>query len=114
MKPEKFADRLKALSQDAAEEGESIRPASLAQFLDFFQTHADLGIPKITLTPDGTLRIRWLYDRGDFFAVEFTGRATAKIAAEISGTAAQKVSHFTTTPLGNIVSFAKDIGVRFA
>jgi len=51
-----IADRITALHRDALVDDEHILPASLDQFTDFFLAHPELGLPNITLTPDGTLR----------------------------------------------------------
>jgi len=59
-----IADRITALHRDAIAEGDRILPESLNQLKDFFLKYPDLGIPKITLTPDCTLRVRWIHGHG--------------------------------------------------
>ena len=51
-----IADRITALHRDAIAEGDHISPGSLKQLKDFFLAHPEPAFPKITLTPDGTLR----------------------------------------------------------
>jgi hypothetical protein len=77
-----IADRLTALHRDALAEDERILPDSITQFRDFFLQHRDLGFPKITLTPDGTIRVRWIHGAQNFIAIEFTGKVV-KLIAEI-------------------------------
>jgi hypothetical protein len=55
-----IADRLVTLSKDASDEGVSILADSTKQFAEFFLTHRNLALPKITVTPDATLRVRWI------------------------------------------------------
>ena len=69
-----IAARIIALYRDALAEDERILYASLRQFADFFLEHPDLSLPRITLTPDGTLRARWIQGAGSFTAIEFTGK----------------------------------------
>jgi hypothetical protein len=61
-----ITDRITALYRDAIAEDEPILAGSLGQFTNFFLTHPDLGLPKITLTPDGTLRARWIHGPANF------------------------------------------------
>jgi hypothetical protein len=77
----KIAERITALYRDALADGERIGRTSLGQFTDFFLTHPDLGLPKITLTPDGTLRARWIHGPENFVAIEFTGGLLVKLVA---------------------------------
>lgn len=70
---QQIAARIIALYWDAVAEDECIRYASIEQLVDFFLGHPDESLPKITLTPDGTLRARWTQDSGSFTAMEFTG-----------------------------------------
>jgi hypothetical protein len=78
-----IAERITALHRDAIAEDECILPDSLRQFTAFFLKHRDLGLPKVTLTPDSTLRARWIHGAGNFLAIEFTGQPLVKLVAEI-------------------------------
>jgi hypothetical protein len=109
-----IAERITALHRDALADDERIRAGSLAQFTQFFLAHSDLGLPKLTLTPDGTLRARWIHGPGDFVAVEFTGRPTAKLVAEIPREGGLTATHFDSEPVKNIVSVARAIGASFS
>ena len=77
-----IAERITALHRDAIAEDELISLRSLCQVREFLLAHPKPGIPKITLTPDGTLRLRWIYGPGSFVAVEFSGGPLAKLVAE--------------------------------
>jgi hypothetical protein len=103
-----IAGRLTALYRDALEEEETIRPGSIAQFKQFFLNNKDVGFPRITLTPDGTLRVRWIQGEENFVAIEFTRKPEAKLVAEIPGLVPPM--HFGTEPLDNIVAVARDLG----
>jgi len=105
-----IADRLNMLEIDAAEEGEDILAGSVSQFRDFFLMHPRLGFPKITLTPDGTLRVRWIHGEGHFFAVEFTGKPLLKLVAEVPRKQGVIAQHFSSEPIENVVAFAQAIG----
>lgn len=74
-----IAARVIALSRDALAEDERILSVSLCQFTQFFLSHPDLGLPKITLTPNGTLRVRWMQGTGNYVAIEFTGRPLVQL-----------------------------------
>jgi hypothetical protein len=114
LRDRQIAERLTALYRDALEEDEIIRPASITQFKDFFLAHPDLGFPKITLTPDGTLRARWIQGKGNFVAIEFTGDPNAKLVAEIPRANSLTATHFASEPLENIVAVAQAMGASFA
>jgi hypothetical protein len=109
----KIADRITALYRDALADGERIVRTSLGQFTDFFLAHPDLGLPKITLTPDGTLRARWVHGPENFVAIEFTGEPLAKLVAEIPRDDSLTAPHFASEPLKSIVSVARAIGASF-
>jgi hypothetical protein len=108
-----IAVRITALHRDAIAEDERILPESLAQFAGFFLNHRDLGIPKITLTPDGTLRARWIHGQGNFVAIEFTGQPLAKLVAELPREKSLTATHFSSEPVDGIVSIARAIGASF-
>jgi hypothetical protein len=109
-----IAERLTTLYRAAVEEDESIRPASISRFKEFFLDHPELGLPRITLTPDGTLRARWIQGTGNFVAIEFTGEQSAKLAAEIPRDNGLTATHFGSEPLANIVPVARGMGASFA
>jgi hypothetical protein len=109
-----IAERLTALYRAALEEDEAVRPASIAQFRAFFLEHPALALPKITLTPDGTLRARWIKGPGNFVAIEFTGEPNGKLVAEIPRANDLTATHFGSEPLENIVEVAQGMGASFA
>jgi hypothetical protein len=106
-----IADRLIALEMDAVEEGEEILAGSVIQFRDFFLMHRQLGLPKITLTPDGTLRVRWIRGEGNFFAIEFTGKPLLKLVAEAPRKPGVIANHFSSEPIERVIEFALAIGI---
>jgi hypothetical protein len=109
-----IAERITTIHRDSLAEGERIIPASIAQFAQFFLAHSDLGLPKITLTPDGTLRARWIHGPGNFVAIEFTGVPLAKLVAEVPRDRGLTAPHFASEPLNDIVPVARAIGASFA
>lgn len=109
-----IAKRLIELYKDAEQEGERILAPSLTQFGEFFLENSDGGVPKITLTPDGTLRARWIQGAGNFFAIEFTGRPLVKLAAEVPRADGINAQHFSSDTIENAVTFALAIGASFA
>ena len=109
-----IADRIKVLHRDAMAEDERILPASLSQFANFFLEQPVLGLPKITLTPDGTLRARWIGGPNSFVAIEFTGEPLAKLVAEIPREDNLTATYFSSEPLKNILSVARAIGASFS
>lgn len=106
---QQIAKRLSVLWRDAVEEGEEILAGSVSQFRDFFLMHNQLGLPKITLTPDGTLRVRWIHGVGHFFAIEFTGKPLVKLVAEVPRKQGLIAQHFSSEPIENVVAFAQAI-----
>jgi hypothetical protein len=109
-----IATRIIALYRDALSEDERILSASLRQFTDFFLAHPDLGLPRITLTPDGTLRVRWIQGAGNFVAIEFTGKPLAKLVAEIPREDELTAQYLSAEPISHIVLYARAIGASFA
>lgn len=109
-----IANRITTLHREAIAEGDHISPVSLSQLKDFFLTYPELGIPKITLTPDGTLRTRWIHGPGSFVAIEFTGEPLAKLVAEIPRDNGLTARHFSTEPVRSILLIARAIGASFA
>jgi hypothetical protein len=107
----RIADRITTLYRDALAEGEHIYQASLNQFTEFFLSNKDLGFPRITLTPDETLRARWIQGKDNFVAIEFTGEPDAKLVAEIPGLVPPM--HFSRQPLENVLAVAKAMGGSF-
>jgi len=102
----RIADRLTRLHHDALAEGESIRSASVEQFTDFFLHERGFGFPRITLTPDGALRVRWIAGVGNFTAIEFLGGGLVRFVAEIprNGSTAQYYVIELTTRVAQLVS----------
>ncbi len=106
----KIADRVTSLYQDALAEDECVRPESLNQFRDFFLEHSDIGLPKITLTPDGTLRARWIHGPGSFVAIEFVGGQLVKLVAETPRADGVVARYFGSESVRNLLSVVSDIG----
>lgn len=111
---QQIVKRLGVLWRDAVEEGEEILPGSVSQFRDFFLMHTQLGLPKVTLTPDGTLRVRWIRGEGHFFAIEFTGKPLLKLVAEVPRKPGVIANHFSSEPIETVIAFAQAIGVSLA
>jgi hypothetical protein len=109
-----IADRITALHRDAIAEDERIVPDSLAQFTSFFLEHGELGLPKITLTPNGLLRARWIHGPGDFVAIEFTGKPLVKLIAELPRGNDLTAQHFSSEHIDKILSIAQSIGLSLA
>lgn len=105
-----IAERITELHRDVLAEGEQILPSSLVQFTDFFLVHPNLGFPRITMTPDGTLRARWIRDREDFVAIEFTGSPLVKLVAEIPRAEGQTAAYFASESINSVVQFSHAIG----
>ena len=76
--------------------------------------HRQLGLPKITLTPDGALRARWIRGEGHFFAIEFTGKPLLKLVAEVPRKPGVIANHFSSEPIERVTTFAQAIGVSLA
>jgi hypothetical protein len=106
-----IAERIIALYRDALEEEERIYPPSLRQFTEFFLTNKDLGYPIITLTPNETLRVRWIRSKDEFVAIEFTGERDAKLVAEIPGLVPPM--HFSRQSVADVVEVVRAIGGSF-
>jgi hypothetical protein len=111
---QQIAERLSVLWRDAVEEGEEILAVSVSQFRDFFLMHHQLGLPKITLTPDGTLRVQWIHGAGQFFAIEFTGKPLLKLVAEVPRKQGVIAQHFSSEPIESVFAFAQAIGASLA
>ena len=107
-----IAGRITTLYRAALEDDEQILPASLNQFTRFFLANKDLGFPRITLTPDSTIRVRWIRGEGDFVAIEFTGESDAKLVTEIPGLVPRM--RFSREPLANIIEAVQAMGGSFA
>ena len=89
-------------------------PDSIKQFADFFLTHFDPGMPKITLTPDGTLRARWIHGQNDFASIEFTGKQTVRFVAEIPRARGLTARYFSSEPIENLLPVAIALGSSFS
>ena len=109
-----IADRITALYRDALADDEHILPASLNQFTNFFLKHPELAVPKITLTPDRTLRARWIHGSNQFVAIEFTGEQHAKLVAEILREDGLIATYFASEPIKNIVKAVRALGASLA
>ena len=110
----KIAERITALYRDALAEDERILSASLRQFTDFFLIHPELTLPKITLTPDGTLRARWIKGAENFTAIEFTGEQVVKLVAEIPREGGLPAQYFCRESVERILSVANAIGASLS
>jgi hypothetical protein len=108
-----IADRITTLFRDALAEDSQILPESLAQFTAFFLNNAELKLPKITLTPDGTLRARWIHGSEDFIAIEFKGGRIVRLVAEVPRTGGETASYFATEPVNTVVKAGRSIGATF-
>lgn len=105
-----IAERLTALYRDALSEDETLRADSVVQLARFFLQNPGLGMPKITLTPDGTVRARWIRSSTDFAAIEFTGMPIVKFVAEIPRQDGLTAHYFSGEPMENVVRAARAIG----
>lgn len=110
----RIAGRLTTLYQDAIMESQSMLPDSIKQFADFFLTHSDPGMPKITLTPDGTLRARWIHGQNDFASIEFTGKQVVRFVAEIPRARGLTARYFSSEPIENVLPAAIALGSSFS
>jgi hypothetical protein len=110
----RIADRLTTLYQDALSEGQSLLPDSIKQFVEFFLSHNDLGMPKITLTPDGTVRARWIHGKSNFAAIEFTGRQAVKFVAEIPRARGVTARYFSSESIESVLPAAIALGSSFS
>lgn len=108
-----IADRLTVLCHDALEEDEQINQESAVQFIKFFLRNPGSELPRITLTPDGTLRARWIYSKNQFFALEFTGDPYLKMVFLLSK-ASNKTSQPTvlSAPIDEIPVIAAQNGAK--
>lgn len=109
-----IATRIISLYRDALAEEERMLSASLRQFTAFFLAYPDLSLPKITLTPDGTLRARWIQSAGRFTAIEFVGGEVAKLVAEIPREEGVTAQHFIREHMKHIIEVARAIGAQFS
>jgi hypothetical protein len=105
-----LADRLSALHRDAIADDESVLEDSIRQFAAFFVTHSNLTLPKITLTPNGTIRVRWIQGTEHFIAIEFTGKPVTKMVAEIPRGGGVTAQYFISETLDNLEKTARAIG----
>jgi hypothetical protein len=108
----RIAERLTLLYRDAVAEGEKIQTGSVMQFAEFFIAHDWMRIPKVTLTPDGTIRVRWIAGKGNFIAIEFTGAELVKVVAEVPRGDGH-AQYFANEDIKRVARFGRDIGARF-
>ncbi len=106
----KIADRITALYRIVQEEGESISPRSLRQFTDFVLEHPQLDLPKITVSPEGMLRTRWISGPSNFVAIEFTGEPLVKLVAEIPRGEGQTATYFATERIDTVIPIGRLMG----
>jgi hypothetical protein len=108
-----IATRIIALYRDALAEDECILLASLRQFTKFFLKHREPSLPRIILTPNGTLRVRWIQSTGSFVAIEFTGKPLVQLVAEIPRAGGETARYFSEELVDEVVSYARAIGASF-
>ncbi|SRR5579883_1486217 len=109
----RIAQRLKTLYRDALADNEDIVSESIDQFRDFFLANPGTSLPKITLTPDGTLRVRWIHGPNHFVAIEFTGEPLVKLVAEIPGEKGATELYVINYSVQDIFSVAQSIDASF-
>lgn len=107
-----IAERITELHRVILAEGEHIMPASLEQFTDFFLNHPALNFPRITMTPDNTLRARWIHGPENFVAIEFTGEALVRMVGEVPR-GGQTAAYFMSEPVESVVASGRAIGAAF-
>jgi hypothetical protein len=110
----RVAKRLIALYRDAIAEDEIVLAASIKQLGDFFLGNPNVSLPKITATPNHTLRARWIRGVGNFTAIEFTGTPMAKLVAEIPRGNGSIAQYFGSEPIETIALFARALGAEFS
>ena len=108
-----IAERITNLHRIVLGEGEQISAGSLEQFTEFFRKEPELAFPRITMTPDGTLRARWIQDREHFVAIEFTGKPLVRLVAEVPRDGGQTASYFASEPFEGVVVASRKLGARF-
>jgi hypothetical protein len=107
-----IAERITELHRVVLEEGEHIMPASIEQFADFFLKHPTLNFPRIFVTPNGTLRARWIQSPENFVAIEFTGKPRVRMVAELPRDG-ETAAYFVSEPITSVVAYSRAIGASF-
>jgi hypothetical protein len=105
-----IAERITELHRVVLAEGEQISALSLEQFTEFLLRHPDLRFPRITMTPNGTLRTRWIQGPENFVAIEFTGKSLVRLVAEVPREGGQTASYFASEPMDSVVAVSRAIG----
>jgi hypothetical protein len=108
-----IAERITDLHRVVLGEGEQISAESLEQFTEFFRDEPELAFPRITMTPEGTLRARWIHDRDHFVAIEFTGKPLVRLIAEVPRDGGQTASYFGSEPIESVVAASRKLGACF-
>jgi hypothetical protein len=106
----RLAERITDLHRIVLAEAEQISAASLEQFTTFFLKESKLTIPRITMTPDGTIRARWIYGPKHFVAIEFTGKQLVRLVAEVPRDDEQIASYFVSEPIDSVAAAVRNIG----
>lgn len=110
---QQIVNRLNSLCYDALDENEEIIKPSVHQFIEFFFDNRTSILPKITLTPNGTLRARWIYSDSRFFAVEFTGNSKLKLVFQSDSSQSNYAKMATLeVKITDITTFAKEANFR--
>jgi hypothetical protein len=65
------------------------------------------------LTPNGSIRVRWIQGAGSFVAIEFTGKPLVQMMAEIPREGGQTARYFSDELINNIISYAQRLGASF-
>lgn len=101
--------RLTALVPMALDDDTPILPASLAQCQAFFASHADVPMPKLIVTPDGTLRTRWIGKDGAFVALEWTGESLVCMVIGDRGPDGALYHNFLLVPPDHVATLCLDV-----
>lgn len=105
-----IALRVTNLHRIVLAEGEHIQPPSIEQFAKFFIANPTLALPKIFVTPDGTMRARWTSAPDNFVAIEFMGAATVKLVAELPRADGKTATYFASEATDRIISTVAALG----
>jgi hypothetical protein len=105
-----IAERVTALHRIVLAEGDKILPSSLEQFAKFFVNNPNLGLPKIFVTPNGTMRARWISSPDNFVAIEFLEGMSIKLVAEVPRGHGKTSAYFASETMERVVSTVTEIG----
>ena len=106
---QQIIDRIKAIYCPKGNIYLNIVSASLEQFTKFFLELPEIDLPKITLTLDGNLKVRWIYSEGNYISIEFIGGPTIKLVADMT-LEFSKILHGSLDPIEAVLS-SKSLGV---